>query len=68
MRTPRSASSVTLNGSQPPISSSVARGKWFEVPPSGTGSRSFSSAGRMASNSAEYSMVNWRVNQLWRGL
>jgi hypothetical protein len=63
-RMPRSASSVTLKGSQAPAASNASRGKWLDVPPSGTGRRKRSSAGRMASNSTEYSMVNWRVSQL----
>jgi hypothetical protein len=36
-RMPRSASSVTLNGSHPPSWRSVDVRKWFEVPPSGIG-------------------------------
>jgi hypothetical protein len=47
---------------------SVSRRKWFDVPPSGTGKPSRANAGRMASKSAEYSIVNWRVSQLDRGL
>jgi hypothetical protein len=42
--------------------------KWFEVPPSGTGRRSLSRAGKSASNSAQYSSVNWRVSQVSRAL
>jgi hypothetical protein len=33
----------------------------LEVPPKGTGMPSLASAGRIASNSTEYSIVNWRV-------
>jgi hypothetical protein len=37
-------------------------GKWFDVPPSGNGSPIRAKAGRIASNSAEYSSVNCRVS------
>jgi hypothetical protein len=42
--------------------------KWFEVPPSGIGRLSRSSAGNSPSNSAQYSMVNWLVSQLSEAL
>src|SRR3990172_9010822 len=60
---PRSASSVTLCGSQPPMRSSARRRKWLEVPPSGSGTPRLASTGNSKSNSMAYSAANWRGSQ-----
>src|SRR5437660_2859770 len=53
-RIPRSASSVTLYGSQPPTALSASRRKWFDVPPRGTGALAVNRAGRNWENQAPY--------------
>ena len=66
-RMPRSASSVTLKGSRPPIFNRRSRLKWFDVPPSVTGSLRNPSAGSKPLNSAEYSSAKLTGQERFRG-
>ena len=68
IRMPRSASSVTLYGSQPPRERNARRRKWFDVPPNGIGACIDARPGRKKENHMAYSMVNHLVIRFWSAL